>query len=162
MMVSSFYSTVLVASPKFRSTIRVKDLGLLEPVTREAVTRIIADAAQRGIVLAVGETYRSQELQQLYFARGATQLRTVGVHHYGLACDLWVMQGSEILWKADYSFLGDLAKAHGLVWGGDWGAPDRPHSFLDMDHVQRIAVSDQGRLFSGEWYPSPDYKLPTA
>jgi hypothetical protein len=30
------------------------------------------------------ETYRSQERQQVLFEQGATQLRTVGVHHHGL------------------------------------------------------------------------------
>ena len=43
-------------------------------------------------------------------AQTATQLKTVGVHHYGLACDLVKDIGGSASWKVDFSFLGKLAK----------------------------------------------------
>lgn len=157
----SFYTDVLQKDSRFHSTTPIRDPALLEPVTRAAVAAIIADAKAEGIELMILETYRSQELQQIYFTRGATQLRTVGVHHYGLACDLGIVVAGQVNWKADYSILGRLAAKHDLVWGGDWGDPADPHSFRDYDHVQRIAVADQGRLFAGTWYPDENYVAPS-
>ena len=127
----SFYTDVLQKDSRFHSTTPIRDPALLEPVTRAAVAAIIADAKAEGIELMILETYRSQELQQIYFTRGATQLRTVGVHHYGLACDLGIVVAGQVNWKADYSILGRLAAKHDLVWGGDWGDPADPHSFRD-------------------------------
>lgn len=156
---SNFYTDVIQKDPRFRSTVPIKDMALLEPVTRIAVAAVIADAKARGIGLVVLETYRSQELQSVYFGRGVTQLRTVGVHHYGLACDLGVLKaGSDVLidWHANYAVLGELGKDHGLVWGGNWNEPGPVH-FPDEDHLQRINVKDQRGLFAGTWYPDADY-----
>ncbi|MBV9859830.1 MAG: transglycosylase SLT domain-containing protein [Alphaproteobacteria bacterium] len=149
----NFYTDVVQHDPRFHTRERVADTALLEPVTRAAVAAIVADAAEQGIVLEVTETYRSTERQAELFAQGATQLRTVGVHHYGLAADFAKRVGGGLSWAGDWTFLGVLAKKHGLIWGGDWGTPDQPHSFRDWDHVQRIAVADQQKLFAGKWYP---------
>ena len=152
-----FYEDVIKKDSRFHSVKRVADPSLLEPQTRAAVQAVIDDAAAHGIALMIFETYRSQERQQALFNQGASQLRTVGVHHYGLACDLVKDVNGEPSWKGDFTFLGRLARAHGLIWGGDWGQPNVHHSFLDMDHVQRCSVSMQARLFRGEWYPDARY-----
>jgi hypothetical protein len=152
--VANFYTDVISIDPRFASTVRIYDLALLEPVTRQAVQNIVAAAAAQGLDLMVFETYRSQTRQSLLFNQGASKLRTVGVHHYGLACDLVRLVNGEPSWKVDYSFLGPLANAEGLVWGGDWGAPGVRHSFVDSDHVQRCTVEEQAGLFAGTWYPS--------
>jgi len=157
---TSFYTDTIMKSPAFSSANPYRGVDLLEPVTRAAVANIIKAAADAGTTLQVLETFRSEARQQALFAQGATQLRQVGVHHYGLACDLGIVVGGQINWKADYSVLGRLAKQFGLVWGGDWGHPANPGSFRDYDHVQRIAVADQSRLFNGSWYPPQDYVAP--
>jgi hypothetical protein len=149
----SFFTEVIQPDPRFLSTSRIADLALLEPVFRGKVQRIVIDAASQGIVLSPFETYRSQTRQELLFAQGATKLKTVGVHHFGLACDLVQIVEGEWSWKPSYAFLGPLALKYGLVWGGDWGEPTVQHKFVDADHVQAIAVEDQGRLFNGSWYP---------
>src|SRR5215831_13454236 len=153
----NFFTDVIKKDPRFHSTNRISDIALLEPVTRAAVQAVIADAAARGIKLMIFETFRSQERQMTLFEQGATQLRTVGVHNYGLACDLVKDINGEPSWKGDFSFLGVIAPHHRLVWGGDWGRPDLPHSFRDNDHVQRCSVAMQSQLFSGVWYPDADY-----
>lgn len=158
MTVQPFYSDVIMKSGVFHSITPIRDVALLEPVTREAVANIIKTAGLAGVTLQVLETYRSEELQLEYYHRGVTQLRNVGVHHYGLACDLGIVVAGQVNWKADYSILGKYAAQFGLVWGGDWAAPSAPHSFRDLDHVQRISVADQGKLFDGSWYPEPNYK----
>jgi hypothetical protein len=154
---SNFYLDVIKKDKRFLSTNVIKDPALLEPTTRAAVKAIIADAQTHGMNLMIFETYRSQERQQLLFDQGATKLKVVGVHHYGLACDLVKNVGGAPSWKGDFSLLGILAKAHGLIWGGDWGKPGIPHSFVDSDHVQRCSLADQVRLFNGSWYPDANY-----
>src|SRR5262245_6807911 len=155
--VMSFYTDVIQASPLFESPDLVNDINLLEPVTRDAVLQIIEDAKQKGIKLMVFETYRSQQRQTELFNHGASKLKTVGVHHFGLACDLVKDINGQPSWKGDFTFLKALAEDSGLIWGGDWGDSTISHSFVDADHVQRINISDQGKLFRLEWYPDDDY-----
>src|SRR5215469_8917734 len=153
----NFFTDVIQNDPRLHTTKRVSDSALLEPTTRAAVEALIADAAAHGIQLMIYETYRSLERQLDLFNQGASQLRNVGVHHYGLACDIVKDVNGEPSWKGDFSFLRGLAKAHGLIWGGDWGTPNVHHSFQDNDHVQRCSVTDQAQLFRGEWFPDATY-----
>jgi len=153
----NFYTDVLSQDPRFGSVDRISDMALLEPVTALAVQNLIQAAAGMGFPVTVFETYRSQARQQMLFTQGATKLQKVGVHGYGLAADLVRVVAGEPTWKVDYSFLGPLAKQYRLVWGGDWAAPGVAHSFVDSDHVQRIAVAKQNDLFAGVWYPDPSY-----
>jgi hypothetical protein len=155
--VENFYSDVIEKDPRFNSSRRVADPALLEPTTRQLVERIIAAAQQMGIGLMIFETYRSQARQQELFDNGATRLRTAGVHRYGLACDIVRVIGGEPSWKGDFSFLGQLARSGGLIWGGDWGNPGIKHDFIDTVHVQRCTVARQPSLFAGEWYPDETY-----
>ena len=154
---ANFYTDVIAQQAEFSSTKRIDSLDLLEPATRAAVMAIIEDARTQGLELMVFETYRSRERQALLFEQGATKLRTVGVHHYGLACDLVKNIGGEPSWKGSFEFLGPLAQTHGLIWGGNWGTPGQPHSFIDADHVQRCSVARQADLFAGRWYPDAKY-----
>ena len=103
------------------------------------------------------ETYRSQARQIALFNQGATKLKQVGVHHYGLACDIVKDINGQPSWKGDFSMLGALAKHHKLIWGGDWGTPGSVHTFVDTDHVQRATIGRQAGLFNGDWYPDANY-----
>jgi hypothetical protein len=153
----NFYIDVITKSSLFNTVAQVNDIALLEPVTRAAVQAIIADAKAKGVNIIVGETYRSKPRQQLLFTKGVTKLKAVGVHHFGLACDLWITHNGHVDWKADYKIIGPFAKAHKVVWGYDWGTPNQPHTFRDIDHIQRCAVKDQDRLFAGTFYPDANY-----
>ena len=152
-----FYTEIISHDPRFDSVTRVSDASLLEPTTRQLVEGIVFAARQVGIEVVIYETYRSQARQQELFNQGATRLRTVGVHHYGLACDIVRQVGGEPCWKGDFSFLGHLAQSCGLIWGGDWGAPNIKHDFVDSVHVQRCTLARQGALFTGAWYPDATY-----
>jgi hypothetical protein len=157
MEIKTFYTDVIAQDPRFKSVPRVHDADLLEPATRRLVEGVIEAAARMGIELMIFETYRSQQRQQELFNHGATRLRTVGVHHYGLACDIVKVVAGEPSWKGDFSFLGHLAQSSGLIWGGDWGAPHLKHDFIDAVHLQRCTVTRQGDLFAGEWFPDAAY-----
>lgn len=153
----NFYTDVIKVSPQFANTNLIKDVMLLEPNMRRKVAAIIADAAGEGHRLIVLETYRSQARQEQLFEQHKTQLKHVGVHGYGLACDLaFLKPDGTVNWDANYSELGALAKNHNVIWGGDWGRPDLPHSFRDNDHIQWCSVNDQTKLFNGSWYPAAD------
>lgn len=153
----SFYDEVIQFDHRFHSRSRVADLDLLEPITRKRIIGLISMASADGVDFMVWETYRSQERQAALYAAGATRLRDVGVHHYGLACDLVRVVAGEPSWKGDFSILGTLAKAHGLLWGGDWGQPGVHHKFVDSVHVQRCSLHDQAALFAGTFWPDEDY-----
>jgi hypothetical protein len=155
--VSTFYNDVIQKDHRFESATRIDDLALLEPKTRQLVQQIIAAAQEMGISLMVYETYRSQARQQELFDNGATRLRSVGLHTYGLACDIVRAIRGEPSWKGDFSFLGQLARSSGLIWGGDWGDPGMQHSFVDPVHVQRCTIARQPALFAGTWYPDDEY-----
>jgi LAS superfamily LD-carboxypeptidase LdcB len=79
-------------------------------VTRSKVLAIIADAAAAGIKLMAYETFRRQARQTKLYHQRATKLKTVGVHHYGLACDLVKDIAGEPSWKGDFAFLGSSPK----------------------------------------------------
>lgn len=153
----SFYKDFLVGSPLFHTTSIVSSLDYLEPTFRGRIETLLEEAAAASTPLLVFETYRSRERQQKLYEQGATQLRVVGVHHYGLAVDLVKNVGGSPSWKGDFKFLRDLATKHGLVSGYDWGNPGVAHTFVDACHVQAIAVGDQPRLFDLSWYPDNQY-----
>jgi Domain of unknown function (DUF1906)/D-alanyl-D-alanine carboxypeptidase len=153
----NFYTDVIMTDPRFNSTKRIADPELLEPTTKDLVQAIIADAAANGLKLMIFETYRSQARQLALFNQGATKLKQVGVHHFGLACDIVKDINGQPSWKGDFSMLGALAKHHKLIWGGDWGTPGSVHTFVDTDHVQRVTIGRQASLFGGDWYPDTNY-----
>lgn len=153
----NFYTDVISKDARFDSAARVSDPSLIEPTTRQLVEGLVTSARQMGIEVEIYETYRSQNRQLALFNNGATKLKTVGVHHYGLACDIVRVVNGEPSWKGDFSFLGQLAHSSGLIWGGDWGDPNIKHSFVDSVHVQRCTVARQGSLFAGSWYPDDTY-----
>jgi hypothetical protein len=159
----TFYNDVIEKSPYFTTLALYRELDLVEPITRTAIEAIVSDAAkEHQIKLMVFETFRSVARQEYLFQNGKTQLSQVGVHHYGLAADLVVVKNGQPTWDVDYSFLKPLAQRHGLVSGIDWHHPLMKNRFVDADHVQRINVEDQGKLFSGAWYPDEHYSAFTA
>jgi hypothetical protein len=150
---TNFYTDVIQRDARFTATLSCRDLALLEPTFRLKVQGILQRAQAAGTPMIVTETYRSVQRQEMLFAQHATELQTVGVHHYGLACDFAKLIGGEANWGGSWTFLGDLCSQVGCTWGGDWGEPSAPHTFRDYDHIQAIAVADQARLFDGSWYP---------
>ena len=154
---ADFYTSVIRNSKAFRSDSVCKDMAMLEPGTRAAVVALIADAKTQNIDLRVLETYRSQTRQSALFMRHATQLRVVGCHGYGVACDFGVfVNGVYQPNDKAYQFLRQAARRHGLISGIDWGHAVAK-GFEDSDHVQRVPVWRQNAMFGGSWYPPENY-----
>lgn len=151
-----FYLSVVRRDPRFISSDLQSDPALLEPVTRAAVLGIVAAAKRMGHDLGIFETIRSPQRQRALFARGTTRLRTVGCHHFAVAADLVKRTRKGWSWAGDYSFLGPLARDHGMLWGIQLRSPDG-RKLIDGAHVQRVAIVDQPRLFDGSFYPDEKY-----
>lgn len=144
---TDFYTEVIMKDPRFHSLERVADINLLEPTTRQKVLNLMADAKKNGIEMAIYETYRSQQRQLELFKQGQSKLRTVGGHHYGLACDLFRYAKGDPTRNEDYLLLGQLAHSNGLVWGGDWCGPSARCTFFDPVPMQRYGVAGQMNIF---------------
>jgi len=149
----NFFTEIIQRDPRYLSTDPVNDVALLEPAFRAKAQAFVDAAFAQGIELVSTETYRSSQRQQQLFDEGKTQLRVVGVHHYGLALDFAKKIGGKESWEGDWTFMGPLAAAHGAVAGADWGQPDKPHNFRDWDHLQGVTIAEQTGLLAGTWYP---------
>lgn len=158
-MTTNFYTSVILRDQRFASTEPCKDPLLLEPGTRAAVYAMAKDAAAAGHELRILETYRSQTRQHQLYLDHLSELSRVGVHGYGLACDLALYRdGKYDPDGAHYDFMEALARRHGMVSGIDWGHPGGPSKgFKDYDHVQRVPIWRQNALFAGAWYPGVIY-----
>lgn len=155
---SNFYTDVIQKDIRFTTTDSCRDILLLEPVTRQRCRNIILNASLAGFKLIITETYRSSNRQEMLFRKGATKLKNVGVHHYGLAADfVFLRPDGSVNYTCDYSPLWKWADEQNLVSGHDWGLPLLPHTFRDNDHVQRVSLADQTKLFNGSWYPDTTY-----
>lgn len=122
----------------------------LHPVVREAVRKIIASMAARGITMALFEGYRSPERQAALYAQGRAQPGSIvtyarpgeSLHQYGLAADIvgqvngaWTWALPEDVWQTMHAF----ARTWGLA----------PLSF-EQPHVElagiRLAELRAGRM----------------
>lgn len=153
----NFYKNVITTNLAFKTKERVSAIHLLEPEFRRRMQNVIDDAKLLGYELRIIETYRSKERQLDLYNQKKTKLKTVGVHHYGLAADVVKIVNGKPSWEGDWSFLGKLAEKHKLIWGGDWGFPNRKTSFYDAVHLQMVSVKNQEKLFRETWYPESDY-----
>jgi peptidoglycan LD-endopeptidase CwlK len=114
------------------------NLALLAPRFRAAVKAAIAECEANQLPVRVYETYRSNELQAVYYTRGRTvkppptpvtnaKGNLYSWHGYGLAVDVI---HREKLWGAGddwFKQVADVFKKYECKWGGDWTSPDRPH-----------------------------------
>jgi hypothetical protein len=153
----SFYTESLQHHPLFTSSSRITTPAMLDPYMRAAMANLLDEASNMGIECMVWESFRSKARQLELYARRKTRLRDVGVHTYGLAVDIVERDDGAPSWKGNFLWLRDLAKKHGLIWGGDWGRPDLKHDFVDLVHVQRCSLVRQRDLFAGTWYPGSNY-----
>jgi hypothetical protein len=117
-----------------REVPRVTSLDGLAPKFRAALEAMLAQMPDA----IVGETVRTPERQEYLFGFGrfydddrgkvtAASSALFSWHGYGLAADIWK---KGVLWQASptwFRTMGEVAKANGLDWGGDWTVRDLPH-----------------------------------
>ncbi len=116
----------------------------VHPVLIAKVQAIIAAMGELGFVLMVTDGVRTVAQQQKLYAQGRTApgrivTRADGVttrsNHqphaddWGHAVDCCFVVAGKPSWDESnpWPLYGEMAKAIGLKWGGDWSTPDRPH-----------------------------------
>jgi len=124
----------------YHGTAPTGDLKYLAPRFRDAVEAAIRECNAEPLCLQamVYETFRSNELQAIYYQRGRTVIppqrpvtnaasNLFSWHGFGLAVDV-IHQVNR--WNVPDVWWGQVAtvfKRHGCAWGGDWTKPDKPH-----------------------------------
>lgn len=134
----------------------------LNPVVKERTEQLIQQAAKKGIVVVITDSFRSAEDQDKLYEQGRTTDGNIvtnakggeSYHNYGLAIDFALETPSgDVVWdreydrngnaKADWAEVVKMAKALGFEWGGDWkGFKDYPH--LEMNFGLTIADLQNG------------------
>jgi hypothetical protein len=118
----------------------IRDLTILAPKFRLVVLEAIAECNAKGLDAYVFESYRTKELQELYYQRGRTvkppfkpvtnaKSNLYSWHGYGLAVDVI---SKAHLWSppegdAWFGKVAAIFKRHECKWGGDWTTRDLPH-----------------------------------
>lgn len=114
------------------------DLGLLAPRFSGAICLALQACENAGYDAIVFESYRSNELQELYYERGRTVIPPKNIvtnaktniyswHGFGLAVDI-ISKSKE--WSQPHSWfksVSDIFKQYDCKWGGDWKQADLPH-----------------------------------
>ena len=113
-------------------------LAVLAPQFSAAVERALAACRANGLPAIVYESYRSEELQALYYSRGRTQVPPTHTvtnapsnlqswHGFGLAVDV-IHETRE--WSVPDEWFAQVAayfRKEGCRWGGEWKMKDLPH-----------------------------------
>jgi peptidoglycan L-alanyl-D-glutamate endopeptidase CwlK len=116
----------------------IRDPLRLAPRFRAAVAAAIEECNKRDLDAYVYETYRSAELQALYYERGRTVFppdtpvtnassNLYSWHGFGLAVDVISRKHD---WNRPYEWfaaVADCFREQGCRWGGEWKKPDLPH-----------------------------------
>jgi hypothetical protein len=124
----------------FHGTRATNDMNLLAPAFGRAVAAAIAECndSTNALDAMVHETYRSNELQAVYFQRGRSvkppmatvtnaQNNLYSWHGYGLAVDV-IHRTKQWSVSSDwFERVSVIFKKHGCKWGGDWTTKDLPH-----------------------------------
>lgn len=116
-------------------------IAQLEPVIQPKARALIEAARAEGIELAVTQGLRTMAEQQALYDQGRTKPGPIVTnakpgsswHNFGLAFDVAVVVGGKPSWPTDAALwkrIGELGKAQGLTWGGDFT------SIVDMPHFQ--------------------------
>jgi len=111
----------------------------LQPDLAIAITKLLSVMADLGHPMKVTSTLRTVEEQARLYAQGRTTPGAIvtacdGVtklsnHQRGHAVDCAFLLNGQPSWAETHPWrlYGELGKALGCRWGGDWPHPDRPH-----------------------------------
>lgn len=119
-----------------------RDIKQLHPRLQEKVAELKALCEKEGLVLGIGDCFRSAAEQDALYAQGRTTAGSIvtnsngssysSQHQWGIAFDFFKnVKGHEYDDASFFKKVGKLAKSIGLAWGGDWtGFVDKPHLYL--------------------------------
>jgi peptidoglycan LD-endopeptidase CwlK len=118
----------------------------LDPDVRELAEKHLDAAASEGIILRVTQGYRTWQEQYALWLKGRDETGHIlhpsevvtysppghSWHNWRRACDVCIVTfaGDRTpmnVYDGPWGRVGELGKALGLTWGGDFPHPDRPH-----------------------------------
>jgi hypothetical protein len=147
--ITHFFSKICL-SDKYSFPGECKDPDLLFPPFLEKIKSVISEYNKYDYdhTVFIYESFRSNELQRIYFNRGSSQVRRYGMHFFGIAADLVHLEdankngiqdkGEFVSWKKlNYPLLQELGTGNGLT-----------HLTWETCHFQLIPVSYQQNLRS--------------
>lgn len=111
---------------------QTKKIDDLLPYARVACRLFLKRCREEGLNIFITETYRSQERQNRLYEQGRTKPGPIVTwtktsrHTKRTAWDI-ACKGSDPYNIRILNRAGEIGKALGLIWGGDWMPPDRPH-----------------------------------
>ncbi len=114
--------------------VMITDLRALHPYFRDRVTELLKACKEKGIELAIVETYRTHAKQFEYKSMGRKYTSSGAgrsKHQYGLAIDVVPIIDSVAVWDnpALWRKVGVVGEKLGLRWGGRWRKPYDPGHF---------------------------------
>ena len=124
------------------SFLDMRDIKQLNPELQAIIPTFLADCKSKGLIVGIGECYRTVTEQEALYAKGRTTGTKGAIvtncrgtsysspHQWGVAFDFYRNDGKGIFDDRDgwFAKVGAVGKAHGLEWGGDWqGWCDKPH-----------------------------------
>mgnify|MGYP002646380221 CR=1 FL=1 len=117
-----------------------RDIKLCHPQLQILAAKLIAEGKKQGLIIKIGECFRSASEQDVLYAQGRTKPGNIvtnargssyqSMHQWGVAFDVIRDDGKGAYNNSDGWFdrVGKIGKSLGLEWGGDWTSPvDKPH-----------------------------------
>ncbi len=117
-----------------------RDITKCHPRLQILAAKLIEDCRKNGLIVKLGECYRTVDEQNRLYAIGRTEPGSIvtyakgtdysSMHQWGVAFDIIRNDGKGPYNNSDGWFgkVGKIGKALGLEWGGDWTKPvDLPH-----------------------------------
>ena len=117
-----------------------RNIKLCHPRLQELAGKLVSECAKQGLIVKLGECFRSVEEQSALYAKGRITSGNIvtyadgssysSMHQWGVAFDVIRNDGKGAYYDNDgwFSKVGAIGKRLGLEWGGDWVSPvDKPH-----------------------------------
>ncbi len=117
-----------------------RNIKLCHPQLQELANKLLAECKKQGLIVKLGECFRSAAEQDALYAQGRTKPGNIvtyargssysSMHQWGVAFDVIRNDGKGAYNDSDgwFTKVGKIGKALGLEWGGDWSSPvDKPH-----------------------------------
>lgn len=111
-----------------------RDIKELKENAQIACNLFLSRCEAVGLKVLITETYRSQERQNELYAQGRTTKGGIVTwtknsrHTSRLAWDICQnVKGKEYSDNVFFEKCGQIAKELGIIWGGSWKTPDKPH-----------------------------------
>lgn len=118
----------------------MRNINRCHPRLIELSKKLISACKGQGLIIGIGESFRTKEEQDALYAKGRTAPGNIVTnakgssysshHQWGTAFDIYRNDGKGVYTDGDGFFekVGKIGKSIGLEWGGDWKSPvDKPH-----------------------------------